>query len=75
MSMAYIRRTYGVPARRGARVLFKGVFGEHGIEGTVIGSRGQYLRVRMDRTGLTWTLHPTWQVEYMQPHNAKVRRP
>ena len=69
MSMDYIRRTYGVPAKRGARIRFDGVFGQFGITGCVIGSRNQYLRVRMDSTGLIWTLHPTWQVQYLKTPN------
>ena len=70
VSMDYIRRTYGVPAKRGAKIKFDGVFGDGGITGTVIGSRSQYLRVRMDRTGLIWTLRPTWMVEYLKTPNV-----
>ena len=70
MSMDYIRRTYGVPAKRGASIRFDGVFGEHGIHGTVIGALGPYIRVRMDNTGLIWTLHPTWMVEYLKTPNV-----
>ena len=70
MSMDYIRRTYGVPAKRGAQILFRGVIGQAGITGVVIGTRGHYLRVRMDATCLTWTLHPTWEVEYLKTPNC-----
>ena len=70
MSMDYIRRTYGVPARRGSRVLYTG----GGIDeyGTIISSKGGRLRVRLDLPSLrgkkiTYTLHPTWRIEYLTP--------
>lgn len=80
--MDYIRRTYGVPARRGARLLFIGGNPDpesddkvKTLAGTIVGSRGQYLRVRMDGEARIRTLHPTWRVEYMKTPNAEVRRP
>ena len=77
--MDYIRRTYGVPARRGARLLFIG--GNPDQEGdakgrrqsgTIVGSRGQYLRVRMDGEARIRTLHPTWRVEYLKTPNVAL---
>ncbi len=43
VSMDYIRKHYGVPAKRGGRVRTPS-----GKLGTIVGSRGQYLRVRSD---------------------------
>lgn len=63
MSMAYIRTFYGVPAKRGARVAF--THAERAVQGTIIGSRGAYLRVRWD-TGRTATMHPTWALRYLE---------
>ncbi len=40
--MDYIRRFYGVPAKRGRRVRFKGV------PGTITGSCNARLRIRLD---------------------------
>lgn len=57
MSMEYIRQHYGVPAKRGARVQFTSA--EHAVRGTIVGSRGQYLRVRWDGSGRVLTMHPT----------------
>jgi hypothetical protein len=68
MSMDYIRRTYGVPAKRGARVNF--THAAKGALGTIIGTRGHYLRVRWDASGLVSTMHPTWMMVYLKTPNA-----
>jgi hypothetical protein len=57
MSMEYVRRFYGVPAKRGGRIRFDGV------EGTIT-SATHHLRARMD-DGRRVILHPTWRVEYL----------
>jgi hypothetical protein len=65
MSMAYIRRYYGVPAKRGARIHYW----EFGADrkGTIVGSRDQYLRVRFDdEPNRIDTVHATSGVEYLQ---------
>jgi hypothetical protein len=60
-SMEYIRKTYNVPAKRGARIRFQGR-----KVGRILSARGPHLRVQWDglprRTGL---IHPTWAVEYL----------
>ena len=61
MSMAYIRDYYGVPAKRGGRVVF------NDKPGVIVGSRSQYLRIRLDSDPSTQrprTVHPTWRMEY-----------
>jgi hypothetical protein len=59
MSMAYIRDYYSVPAKRGGRIAFMGK------PGTIVGSRSQYLRVRLDHhPDKIDTVHPTWEMEY-----------
>jgi hypothetical protein len=55
--MEYVRRFYGVPAKRGGRIRFDGV------EGTIT-SATHHLRARMD-DGRRVILHPTWRVEYL----------
>ncbi len=64
--MDYIRKYYGVPAKRGGRIKFTGWSGERAKHGTIIGSKDARLRVRFDdepkRIAL---LHPTWEVEYL----------
>lgn len=70
MSMDYIRKTYGVSAKRGARIEFTDTRGRiH--EGRIVGSRGMYLRADMPtvRGGIV-TLHPTSDVRYLPNHKV-----
>jgi hypothetical protein len=67
MSLEYIRRHYGVPAKRGARIRYtdgQGVV----WTGRITSARGAHLRVLVDGRVPGYrgrlTLHPTWQVEY-----------
>jgi hypothetical protein len=55
----YIRWRYGVPAKRGRRVQYRG------NPGTVVAFRGPYLRVRLDGGRQILTCHPTWEMEYL----------
>lgn len=68
MSMHYIRRIYGVPAYRGRRVSFTDA--ADAVQGTIVGTRGQYLRVRWDESGRTVTMHPTWMLVYLMTPNV-----
>lgn len=65
MSLEYIRLSYGVPAKRGARVEFTGNLEKPHMRGTLVGARGQYVRVKMDGEKRFWTLHPTWELRYL----------
>lgn len=63
MSMEYIRKTYGVPAKRGAKIEIN----SDGIywAGTIVGARGGYLRVRVPGCERILTMHPTWRIFYL----------
>lgn len=62
--MNYIRRTYGVPAKRGGRVRYTG--GLKGPRfGTIRSARGGYLRIQLDGDKWTGNYHPTWELEYL----------
>ena len=63
MSMEYIRAHYGVPAKRGARIRYTGT-GEP-QDGTIVGSDGPYIVVRLDGETRTGKMHPEWKVEYL----------
>jgi hypothetical protein len=39
MSMDYIRRSYGVPAKRGARVTWWACMTDRQVQGTIVGAR------------------------------------
>ena len=67
MSMAYIREFYKVPAKRGGRVLVNGCWA-----GTIVGTDGQYLKVRLDGSRVARRYHPTWRVTYATP-NKRVQ--
>jgi hypothetical protein len=62
MSMQYIRDYYRLPVKVGDRVTYWG--GTTAREGTVVGARGQYLRVRLDGDKHPSTMHPTWRLDY-----------
>jgi hypothetical protein len=61
MSMEYIRKTYGVPAKRGGRVNY--MFKE--IMGTITGSRGGHLLIKLDGHKRSLPFHPVWQIAYL----------
>ena len=63
--MRQIRRTYGVPAKRGGRISFTNA--AKAAQGTIVGSRGHYLRVRFDESGVTHSMDPAWMVVYLEP--------
>ena len=65
MSMKYIRDTYGVPAKRGRKILFEGRVC------TIRGSSDARLRVTDDRANGKMILHPTWRVQYL-PEDTKA---
>lgn len=69
MSMSYIRRAYGVPAKRGARVEYTGKISP--TTGTVTGSKGAHLRIRMDGDQHTGIYHPTWELRYLLAERAQ----
>lgn len=59
--LEYIRKAYGVDARRGRRIRY----GPNQEQGAIItGARNGRLRVRFDGCTRAIDLHPTWQVTY-----------
>ncbi len=69
--MDYIRRYYGVPAKRGGRVVYSG--GKNGERmGTIKSARGGYLMILLDGDKHPGTFHPTWKLDYVvnepEPH-------
>lgn len=78
MSLAYVRKAYGVPAKRGGRVRYTGCGREE--LGTIIGASGGHLKVRLDGVRHGMPFHPTWKLEYLTNvtglpvHAAKVVR-
>lgn len=64
MSMEYIRRHYGVPAKRGGRVEFTESNGAR-FKGTILSTRAALLRVKLDGLRVPVNLHPTWNIKYL----------
>jgi hypothetical protein len=62
MTMEYIRRTYGVPAKRGMMVTICGD-GVH-FQARIVGSRGQYLRLWIAGGKRSHLYHPTDSITY-----------
>ncbi len=57
--MGYIRKAYGVLARRGLRVI------AIGKPGVITGSRGAYLRIKLDGERRSRKYHPIWEIDYL----------
>jgi hypothetical protein len=68
MSMDYVRRTYGVPAKRGLRVTVDGRPG-------VITRATHYVYVRFDDVGFSRPCHPTWRIDYAPADPARAVPP
>lgn len=70
MSMEYIRRTYGVPAKRGMTVTICG----DGVrfQARIVGSRGQYLRLWIPGGKRSHLYHPTDALEYPAAASGKT---
>jgi hypothetical protein len=69
MSMEWIRKNYGVPAKRGGRVEYTGE-GRPEL-GTIRSARGSHLQIQLDGVKHTMPFHPTWRLRYL-PHNARL---
>lgn len=66
MTMDYIRRTYGVPAKRGCRVEYTG--GKAPRLGTITGACGAHILLRLDGEPRAHRYHPTWKLRYLADH-------
>ena len=73
MSIAAIRESRGVPAKIGGRVRYTGSADGKPREGTIIGTRGGYLRIRLDGAKVAGSYHPTWELEYLDAAKTEKR--
>lgn len=62
-SMGHIRKLYGVPAKRGGRVIYTGN-GKREF-GTIRSARYCRLKIQFDGCNHTRSFHPTWELEYL----------
>lgn len=63
MSMEWIRKTYGVPAKRGGRVKYTG--SKVAEYGTIKSATGGRLNIQLDGWKFAVPFHPTWELEYL----------
>lgn len=63
MSMAYIRKTYGLTVKCGDRVEYTG--GTAPQAGIVTGASGAHLMVRLDDRRDSAPFHPTWELKVL----------
>ncbi|CAD0266070.1 conserved hypothetical protein [Pseudomonas veronii] len=67
-TMAWVRKSYGVPAKRGMRVLYTGCGRRE--YGTIRSAAcGGHLNIQLDGVRHTMPFHPTWELHY-QPDEA-----
>jgi hypothetical protein len=59
MSMEYIRETYNVPAKKGMNVIAQG------RNGVIVGSKGGYLRIKIEGEKNILSFHPVWEMKYV----------
>lgn len=64
MSLDWIRKYYGVPAKRGGRVEYTGS-GDTEL-GTITGTSGPHLSIRLDGRKNALPFHPTWKLRYLE---------
>ncbi len=60
--MNWVRKNYNVPAKVGGRVEYTGS-GKSQM-GTITGSSGPHLMVRLDGARRSRPYHPTWEIRY-----------
>lgn len=67
MSFAYIRAAYGVPAKRGVRVIYRSSNATKYYCTIKSATNSGHLNVSVDDMpqNLRWKLHPTWNIEYL----------
>lgn len=67
MSMEWIRKHYNVPAKRGMEVIAEM------RHGAIVGSKGEYLRVRIDGEKNIMSFHPGHEMKYIiEPDQKKA---
>jgi hypothetical protein len=64
-SFAYVRAYYGVPAKRGARVI------ADGRAGVITSGLGHYIRIRLDGERRPRVYHPTWHMDYLDGRGVR----
>lgn len=69
MSIAWVRKTYRVPAKRGGRVEYTGC-GKREF-GVILGASGGHLSIRLDGVKHAMPFHPTWELRYLDAASSR----
>ncbi|WP_377297495.1 hypothetical protein [Rhizobium sp. SGZ-381] len=72
MSMEWVRKNYGVPAKRGGRVEYTGDKSGPRL-GTITASVGPRIRIRLDGDKDALIYHPTWELRYLDAPSPQTR--
>lgn len=73
MTMAYIRKSYLVPAKRGGRVEYTGEGPDKPELGTITSARGARLMIRLDKSPrFPLPFHPTWRLRYLASEKGQA---
>lgn len=73
MSVEYIRKAYGVPARRGGRVEYTG--GGNLEMGTIRSASGGNLNIKLAGMKHAMPFRPTWKLRYLDASAAGASSP
>ncbi len=68
--MAWVRRHYDVPAKRGGRVRYTGEGDDKPEFGTIRSASGGHLNIQLDGRRFPLPFHPTWKLEYLPEGQA-----
>ena len=64
--MEYIRKFYGVPAKRGAKVRIHVSYDKDvTFNGTIVASKGEYIKVKIPGGKKSLAYHPVDHIEYL----------
>lgn len=68
--MAWVRKSYRVPAKRGGRVKYTGC---GRVEfGTIASASGGRLNIRLDGVKHAMPFHPTWKLVYLNASQSEI---
>ena len=67
--MAYIRKRYGIPAKRGMTVVYTHT--NPPLRGRIT-SADRYVNVRFDGLSHSVPLHPTWRILYLDDNGDTI---
>lgn len=70
MSIAWVRKHYNVPAKVGGRVEYTGESKPQ--LGTICGTSGGHLSIKLDGVKHSMPFHPTWKLRYLDDESSPI---